>query len=168
MEDPLMEIVNALQNIPVIAYIIGIGLIIIAIANFTSAISDIYSFWKKIYEHASGLRMSKSELRKQTMEVVRKLNNLIADRQPYESKALYSRKLTVENFQEVSRDAIEYAQTTKNLYIRDLAADMDELRFQYKKRGITNVTLENHQNYTINTIGLQSISKALSEVAAKL
>ena len=163
-----MEIINTLQNIPVIAYIIAVGIIIITIAKFTGAISDIFDFGKKVYEHASGLRISKSELRKKTMEVVSRLNNLISDRQPHESQALYSRKLTLENFQEVSRDVIEYAQTTKNLYIRDIAADVDELRFQYKKRGITNITLENHQNFTINTLGLQSISKALAEVAAKL
>jgi hypothetical protein len=163
-----MDIVEYLKEIPAVGYAIAVGVILIAIAQLTGALSDLFDFGKRIFEHATGLRMSKAELRKKTMETVRRLNNLIADRQPHEHRALYSRQLTETNFHEISKDAVEYVQVTMSLYQRDISAEVDEVRFQYSKRGIESEDLDNHQKYTTNTIGLKKISSALSEAAAKL
>jgi hypothetical protein len=161
-------IIEQLQQVPLIAWLIAFGIIIIALAAFTDALSKLWDFGARVFGGSSKRRPSKPVLKKRVEDLANRLIQFTNDRQPHEVKAIYSRPLTFENFPEVSRETVEYSTTTQNLYAREFGAQMEAIKDECAKYGITHEALENHRKYTTNTIGLRAICAGLAEVAAKL
>ncbi|MEW6173542.1 MAG: hypothetical protein AB1510_10850 [Bacillota bacterium] len=162
MSDPVSEITKEVTGIWWIAYIVFGALAIIGLANFAEALQKLHKFVSDIVSHVKGKRLTDAELKNKAQETARSLMEMVQARQNSEPDFDFDR------FQESSNVLIKHSQETNNVYYRDFAGTVANLREEFLKRNIKDHELDQFYEHPTNYIGLRIVAIRLAAMAEKL
>ena len=162
MDDPVIQLLLRLKGIKWIAYIIVFVLVVIGIANFTDALRKIYTFGRDIFAHYQKRKLSDEELKKQSSLLAKNLMEFVIERQKNEPQ------IDFDNWKESTDSQIKFLTETQNLFFRDYAGKVSNIRDEFLKRGLKNENIERFYEHPTNYLGLRDLAAAISSLSEKI
>lgn len=162
MNDPVIELLLKLKGIKWIAYTIVGVLIVVGIANFTDALRKIYSFSKDIYAHYQKRTLIDKQLKSDAILTSKDLMQFVIERQNNEPQVDF------DNWDASTKAQIKYSTETQNIFYKDFAGKVSNLRDEFAKRGIKDKDLDMFYRHPTNYIGLRELAASLSALSEKI
>ena len=157
--DQLVEQLTAYQWVAVGLVVV---LAVIGLANLAEAIQKLYNIGKDLVAHFKGRRMSDTELRDKSREIAKRLMDVVQSRQASEPT------FDFESFHASSSAQIKHSQETQNLYYRDFAGPITNMREEFLKRKMHDKELDRYYEHPTNYIGLRIVAMRLAALAERI
>jgi hypothetical protein len=162
MDDPVIQLLLKLKGIKWVAYIVVFVLVVVGIANFTDALRKIYSFGKDIVAHYQKRKLTDEELKKQSSLLAKDLMEFVLERQKNEPQ------IDFDNWKESTDSQIKYSTETQNIFFRDYAGKVANIRDEFLKRRLKNENLERFYQHPTNYLGLRDLAASISSLSEKI
>ena len=162
MTDSVKAIIEQITAIQWVAFAVIAFLVISGIANLLDSLRKIYAFFRDIFVHLKGRKMSDIDLKNQALSLAKQLMDFVQIRQDAEPP------FTFERFEESSSLLIKHSQTTQNLYARDFAGQLANLRIELIKRGLQDRELDQFYQHPTNYIGLRILAMRLAALGEQV
>jgi len=139
--------------------LLAVGIIFTAIPNLKKVDESIEYFRFKYF---SKKRLMKEELRDEAEKISKYLIEFVEERRRYEPTWDF------ENRDESYKRYSEYSDQTKSLYYQKFYSDLDQIREEFLKYGISNNEFDVLYEHPTNYIVMEIVAKRLMEMANEL
>jgi hypothetical protein len=145
---------------------ITIGFVLVlainGLATMLESLRKIHAFARDLLAHFKGKRLSDAELKTQVLAVSKRLMDFVQERQANEPAFSFN------TFEESSNALIRHSQESQNLYARDFAGEVSNLRDELIKRKLQDKELDQFFEHPTNHIGLRILAVKLAALGEKL